>query len=272
MACVVRNLDNTRACLDWALIEEKDFAAGVELVFQALPFWMLGSRLIEHRHYLEPALQHVQMVQSHRLGEELALEIGIALAQYFDGGSTKDVLARLKRGLALARKLSCKPQELGILWMLYGVSEIGGLSRRDGLRGTIRRGRTNTPKSQTRTRRHRMLARALHDNGEQRSALKEIDRALTPPLSVPKHLDAYSIDDVTAAMAIRSRILWIIGRPEDAMMMAEECLARGQAVDHAQSLCWAITFNLCPVAIWSGDWDSAEPIYRHCTCPFGKDF
>jgi hypothetical protein len=29
-------------------------------------------------------------------------------------------------------------------------------------------------------------------------------------------------------------------------------------VDHAQSLCWAITFNLCPVAIWSGDWESAK--------------
>jgi predicted ATPase/DNA-binding winged helix-turn-helix (wHTH) protein len=259
VACIVRNLDNTRACLDWALIEERDFAAGVELVFQALPFWMLGSRLIEHRQYLEPALQHVQKVQSRRLREELALEIGVALAQYFDRGSTKDVLARLKRGLALARKLSCKPQELGILWMLYGVSGNWGDYRAEmDFARQFGEACTNIPKRQTRTRRHRMLARALHDNGEQRSALKEIDRALTPPLSVPKHLDAYSIDDVTAAMAIRSRILWIIGRPEDAMMMAEECLARGQAVDHAQSLCWAITFNLCPVAIWSGDWESAK--------------
>ena len=84
--------------------------------------------------------------------------------------------------------------------------------------------------------------------------MKEIDRALTPPLSVSKQLDAYSIDDVTAAMAIRSRILWIIGRPDDAMVVAEECLARGLAVDHAQSVCWAITFNLCPVAIWSAIW------------------
>ena len=42
------------------------------------------------------------------------------------------------------------------------------------------------------------------------------------------------------------------------MAMAEECLARGLAVDHAQSLCWAITFNLCPVAIWLGDKDNAD--------------
>ena len=63
---------------------------------------------------------------------------------------------------------------------------------------------------------------------------------------------------VTAAMGIRSRILWIIGRADDAMVAAEECLARGLAVDHAQSLCWAITFNLCPVAIWSGDTENAN--------------
>jgi predicted ATPase len=259
VACIVRNLDNARACLDWALIDGRDPTAGVKLVLQALPFWMLGPRLMEHRQYLEPALLHVQQLQSRQQREELALEIGIALAQYFDGGPTKDVLARFKRGLALARKLSCKPQELDILWMLYGVSgNLGDYRAEMDFARQFGEACTGIPKRQTRTRRHRMLARAVHDNGEQRNALKEIDRALTPPFSVPKHLDAYSIDDITAAMAIRSRILWIIGRPEDAMMMAEECLARGLAVDHAQSLCWAITFNLCPVAIWSGDLESAS--------------
>jgi hypothetical protein len=89
--------------------------------------------------------------------------------------------------------------------------------------------------------------------------LKEIERALHPPLPrAPTQLDAYSIEDVTAALAIRSRILWIMGRAEDAMTAAEECLARGLAVDHAQSICWSIAFNLCPVAIWSGDLANAN--------------
>ena len=49
LACCIRNLDNTRACLDWALIDGRDPTAGIELISKALPFWMLGSRLIEHR-------------------------------------------------------------------------------------------------------------------------------------------------------------------------------------------------------------------------------
>lgn len=259
LACVVRNLDNTRACLDWALTDGRDPTAGVELISKALPFWMQGSRLIEHRHYLEPALQHLLQLHPRRVRDELALEIGIALAQYFDGGPTKDVVARLKRGLVLARKLPSKPQELAILWMLYGVSGNWGNYRAEmDFARQFGEACADASERQNRTRRHRMFARALHDNGEHRNALKEIDRALTPPLHVPKQLDAYSIDDVTAAMAIRSRILWIIGRADDAMVAAQECLARGLAVDHAQSLCWAITFNLCPVAIWFGETESAN--------------
>jgi predicted ATPase/DNA-binding winged helix-turn-helix (wHTH) protein len=259
LACCVRNLDNARACLEWALIDGRDPATGVEVVSKALPFWMLGSRLIEHRQYLEPALLHVLKFHPRRMKDELALEVGIALAQYFDGGPTNEVLARLKHALALARKLPSKPQELSILWMLYGVSGNWGNYRAEmDFARQFGEACTGDPERQNRTRRHRMLARALHDNGEQRNALKEVDRALAPPLSVPKQLDAYSIDDITAALGIRSRILWIIGRPEDAMIVAEECLARGLAVDHAQSLCWAITFNLCPVAIWSGDMENAN--------------
>jgi len=259
LACCVRNLDNARACLDWALIDGRDPAAGVELISKALPFWMLGSRLIEHRQYLEPALRHAPKLRPRRTKDELALEIGIALADYFDGGPTNDVMARLKRALTLARKLPSKPQELAILWMLYGVSGNWGNYRAEmDFARQFGEACADAPERLTRTRRHRILARAFHDNGEQRNALKEIDRALTPPFSIPKQLDAYSIDDVTAAMGIRSRILWITGRAEDAMVVAEECLARALAVDHAQSLCWAITFNLCPVAIWSGDTENAN--------------
>jgi predicted ATPase/DNA-binding winged helix-turn-helix (wHTH) protein len=259
LARCVRNLDNARACLDWALSDARDPPAGIELISKALPFWMLTSRLIEHRQYLGPALQHILKIRPRRAKDELALEIGVALAQYFDGGPTTDVMVGLKRALTLARKLGSKPQELAVLWMLYGVSGNWG-NYRDEMDFARQFGEAcaNVPAHQTHTRRHRILARALHDNGEQQNALKEIERALAPPFSVSKQLDAYSIDDVTAAMGIRSRILWIVGRADDAMVAAEECLARGLAVDHAQSLCWAITFNLCPVAIWSGDLDNAN--------------
>lgn len=259
LGCCIRNLDNARACLDWAITERRDLSAGAELVSKALPFWMLTSHLIEHRQYLEPALALIVDVRPKRTKAELALEVAIALAQYYSGGPTNEVMSRLKRALALARKLGAKTQELNILWMLYGVSGNWGNYRAEAeFANEFATASINVSAPQTKARRHRMLARSYHDVGDQRKALKEVDRALAPPVSANVHLDAYSIYDITAALAIRSRILWITGRAEDAMSVAEECLARGLAVDHAQSTCWAINFNLCPVAIWSGDTETAN--------------
>jgi predicted ATPase/DNA-binding winged helix-turn-helix (wHTH) protein len=259
LAFCVRNLHNARACLDWAIAEGHDLSAGAGLVSKALPFWMATSRLIEHRQYLEPALAYMLDARPKPMKDELALEVAIALAQYYSGGPTNEVMSRLKRSLALARKLGSKTQELNILWMLYGVSGNWGNYRAEAeFANEFAAASNNVNAPQVRTRRHRILARAYHDVGEQRKALKEVDRALARPLGANADLDAYAIDDVTAALAIRSRILWVMGRAEDAMSAAEECLARGLAVDHAQSTCWSIAFNLGPVAIWSGDTETAN--------------
>jgi len=258
LACGVRNLGNARACLDWALTEGRDPTVGVELISAALPFWKLRSRLIEHQKYLEPALRHILKLRPRRMRDELALEVAIAHAYYVDVGPTSDVIARLRRAFTLARRLRSQPEELTILWLLYGISGNWGNYRAEmDFARQFEEAGTNAPEHVTRIRLHRILARALHDSGDQRNALKEIDRALTPPFSV-QQLDAYAIDDVTAALAIRARLLWITGRAEDAMAVAEECVARGLAVNHAQSLCWAINFSLCPVAIWSGDTENAN--------------
>jgi predicted ATPase/DNA-binding winged helix-turn-helix (wHTH) protein len=259
LACCIRNSDNARACLDWALAEGRDVSAGVELVSNALPLWMRTSRLIEHRHYLQPALAHILEVRPRRTKDELALEVALALAQYYSGGPTNDVMSRLKRSLFLARKLESKTHELNILWMLYGVSGNWGNYRAEAeFAQEFAEASVSVSGPHAKTRRHRMLARAYHDLGEQQKALKEIDRALATRSGGNADLDAYAIDDITAALAVKARVLWITGKAEDAMSVSEECLARALAVDHAQSTCWAIAFNLCPVAIWSGDSENAH--------------
>jgi ATP/maltotriose-dependent transcriptional regulator MalT len=160
----------------------------------------------------------------------------------------------------LARTLGLKPQELNILWMLYGIAgNWGDYLAQMRLAKQFGTASSHVREPRAKVRRHRMLARAYHDIGDQRNARKEIERAIPAPLpAAPAQLDAYSIEDGTAALAIRSRILWMTGAIDDAKTVAEECLARGLAADHAQSICWAITFNLCPIAIWSGDLENAR--------------
>jgi hypothetical protein len=54
--------------------------------------------------------------------------------------------------------------------------------------------------------------------------------------------------------------LWLRGYPDDAKEAAEQCIAEAIQVGHEQSTCWAITFNLCPVALWRGDFSHAETL------------
>jgi tetratricopeptide (TPR) repeat protein len=178
------------------------------------------------------------------------------LSFYYDTGPTPGVIAHLERALLIARNLSEKPQELSILWMLYGISGNWGDYRAAiGFAGDYALSARNLSEPAIKVKQHRILARAWHDLGSHANALLELDQAFANSVEglAPIALNAYEIDDMTAALAVRSRVLWISGQVDDALAVAEECLERGLKVDHAQSICWALTFNLCPIAIWRGD-------------------
>jgi hypothetical protein len=107
-----------------------------------------------------------------------------------------------------------------------------------------------------------MLARALGDLGQHTLTQQHVEQALrSGPAAIPRvALHAYEIDDRIAARAILARTLWLRGYPDDAKTVAEQCIAEALHVGHEQSTCWAIAFNLCPVAIWRGDFGQAETL------------
>jgi hypothetical protein len=66
-------------------------------------------------------------------------------------------------------------------------------------------------------------------------------------------LNAYEIDHWVAARAQHARILWLRGYPDDAKREAELCISEALQLGHTQSTCWALAFNIIPVAVWRGD-------------------
>jgi tetratricopeptide (TPR) repeat protein len=114
-------------------------------------------------------------------------------------------------------------------------------------------------------RRHRILGRSLGDLGRHALAREHLELALrTRRASTPQlALNAYEIDDWIAARATLARTLWLHGFPDDAKNEADQCIAEALQLGHEQSTCWAIAFNLFPVAIWRGDFDHAETLVSH---------
>jgi predicted ATPase/DNA-binding winged helix-turn-helix (wHTH) protein len=259
-----------RAALDWSPVRGGDLALGVDLASAATPVFLRLSLLREHKEYLDLALGCTSSsavgpapIAEAALRSEMALRTAVAQADHYTRGSEAAPERQLRRAREIACALGDKAHELKVLWMLYGQAGNVGNYRQallyarmfeDAARGSA------DPAAQSRT--NRILARALGDLGRHRRAHEYVEQALRShrPTTPRTALHAYEIDDRIAGRAILARTLWLRGYPDDAKTEAEQCVVEALRVGHEQSTCWAIAFNICPVAIWRGDFHRAEAL------------
>jgi predicted ATPase/DNA-binding winged helix-turn-helix (wHTH) protein len=258
-----------RAALDWSLVRGGDLTLGVDLASAATPVFLRLSLLREHKKYLDLALGHISAsantapISEAALRSEMALRTAIALALYYTEGSETASEDHLQKARVIAQKTDDTIHELGVLWMLYGIAGNSGNYRKELAYAEMYN--ATAPESMdamVESRRHRILGRSLGDLGRLALAREHLELALrTNRASTPRlALNAYEIDDWIAARATLARILWLQGFPDDAKKEADQCIAEALQVGHEQSTCWAIAFNICPVAIWRGDFGQAETL------------
>jgi predicted ATPase/DNA-binding winged helix-turn-helix (wHTH) protein len=260
---------DVRAALDWSLIRGGDMSLGVDLAAAATPVFLRLSLLREHRKHLDLALAHitarpdtVAMTET-GLRSEMALRMAVAQAEYYTDGQESAPEKQLLRAREIARNIGDKAYEFKILWMLYGQAGNVGNYRQALLYAQLfEAAARESSDSAAHFRCNRMLSRALGDLGQHTLAQKHIERALRCDRVAIRRisLHAYEIDDWIAARAILARTLWLRGYPDDAKAAAEQCIAEALQAGHEQSTCWAIAFNLCPVAIWRGDLRQCETL------------
>ena len=189
--------------------------------------------------------------------------MAIVLADYYASPQEAVPEAQLQRAADIAQRLGDKASELKALWMLYGWAGNVGSYRQALLyaRSYVAAAAGATDPT-VESRCNRMLALGLTHLGQHSAAQTHIEQALRSiRTAIPRAArHAYDADDSIAARAIYARILWLRGRPDDAKAEAEQCIAEALQVGQDQSICWAIVFNICPVAIWRGDLDLAETL------------
>ena len=258
-----------RAALDWSLVRGGDLILGVDLASAATPVFLRLSLLREHKKYLDLALGHISAsantapISEAALRSEMALRTAIALALYYTEGSETAWEDHLQKARVIAQKTDDTTHELGMLRMLYGIAGNSGNYRKELAYAEMYN--ATAPASvdaMVESRRHRMLGRSLGDLGRLALAREHLELALrTNRASMPRlALNAYETDNWIAARATLARILWLQGFPDDAKKEADQCIAEALQVGHEQSTCWAIAFNICPVAIWRGDFGQAETL------------
>ena len=253
---------DVRAALDWALVRGGDVALGVDLASAATPVSLRLSLLREHRKYLELALAHIFATADPNSGTETALraEMGLrsaaALALYFTEGPQPAVEGHLQKARSIAQDIGDKGHELRVLWMLYGIAGNSGNYRQELAYSEIFAAvADDSADPMARPRSRRMMSRALSDLGQHDLAQQQVELALQPARErLPQaHLNAYEIDHWIASRSAYARVLWLRGHPDDAKREAEKCISQALRLGHEQSTCWALAFNVCPIAIWRGE-------------------
>jgi predicted ATPase len=258
-----------RAALDRSLARGGDLTLGVDLASAATPVFLSLCLLREHKKYLDLALGHISAsantapISEAALRSELALRTAIALALNYTEGPETASEDHLLKARVIAQKTDDTTHELAVLWMLYGIAGNSGNYRKELAYAEMYDATARTSMDgMAEIQRHRILGRSLSDVGRHALARESLELALrTDRASTPRiALNAYEIDHWTAARASLARILWLQGFPDDAKTVAEQCVAEALQVGHEQTTCWAIAFNLCPVAIWRGDFDHAKTL------------
>jgi predicted ATPase/DNA-binding winged helix-turn-helix (wHTH) protein len=268
-SCLRQAMADVRAALDWSLVRGGDMSLGVDLASAATPVFFRLSLLREHRRHLDLALAYISAgadtvpMTEAALRSEMALRTAVAQAEYYTEGREAAPEKQLLRAREIARNIGDRSYEFKVLWMLYGqAGNVGNYRQALQYAQLFEATACGSADLTAKFRCNRMLARALGDLGQQTLALQHVEQALrSDRAAIPRiALDAYEIDDWIAARAILARTLWLRGYPDDAKTAAEQCIAEALQVGHEQSTCWAIAFNLCPVAIWRGDFGQAEAL------------
>jgi muconolactone delta-isomerase len=73
---------------------------------------------------------------------------------------------------------------------------------------------------------------------------------------VQRHDGGFVYDHKTASSAHYCRVLWILGRHEQAAQVVAATIEHANQVDQVFAFGYLLVFGACPVAIWNGDLDA----------------
>ena len=95
---------------------------------------------------------------------------------------------------------------------------------------------------------HRMIGPPLHYRGEFAEAIRHLKRALDlfEPQRDGQSSVVYGLDSKAACLSILSQSLFVVGNPDDALLVAHEAVKQAEATSHAHSIAHTLA-QLCGV-------------------------
>jgi predicted ATPase/DNA-binding winged helix-turn-helix (wHTH) protein len=247
-------IDNLRAALDWAFSPGGDASIGVALTTAAVPLWMHLSLLEERRSRAQQALGALGTAANPRQEMRLRDALGKSASE------APEMEAAYTKELYIAESLEDAEYQLRALHGLYFCHSASGRYRA-ALQFAQRFHdlALRNPDANARVLGERMMGAAKHFLGDQISARRHLEHALTlyDPTDYGRGVTRFATDSRVIVRVFYARVLWLQGHADEAVRTAELSVGEAQGIGHAMSLCYALALAACPIALWVGNLTAA---------------
>jgi predicted ATPase len=234
---------------------------GVGLTTDAVPLWMHLSLMDECRSRVEQALVALDAASARDAPREPPPPAALATPPTHTHGTLPEMEAAWEKTLALAELLDESlylPRALSVLWDLKRVSRWRDAALKEATRFCNEA--VNQADPNHRLIGERILGVAHHYLGDQARARGHLETVLAQYVESENrsHIVRFQVDRRASARTFLARVLWLQGFPSQATQAADAAIEDARAADHAMSLCHALVFAACPLALMTGDLASGE--------------
>jgi predicted ATPase len=253
-------IDDVRAALAWAFAPGGDMSVGVALTVSSVPLWFRASLIHEYRLLVEKALELVTAESPPDALREMRLSVALAPLLLHRVGPIAEMTCLVERALELSQGLAIplRMQAISATW-------VAAVARADyavalQLAEAFDRLCAGSSDLSSQLVRDRMMALPLYFLGRHDAARTYAMRVLGQPRTdLRLAYNAMShLDQQVSVRTLFARNLWLQGFPEQALRVTSECLERALGLNHATSVCFALGLAACPIAIWSGEMETAR--------------
>jgi predicted ATPase/DNA-binding winged helix-turn-helix (wHTH) protein len=254
----LRQLEDVRAALDWAFSAEGDRSFAVRLTIAAVPVWSRLNWIEERRRRIEAALAIVKPDSA----DEMVLSSALANALQDLPLNVPQAEEPCLRAISLARLLQDTQAELRSQWTLWSIHINGGriaAAQEDIARyGDLVRDHGGEFERVIADRMIGVTELVAGNLASARSAVERVLEASAIPDERRKKLNWYAYDPDLLTRNMLVSLLWLEGKPDTAMSVAEQNLVLALANGNEATTCAVLTDAVCPVAYGLGDFDKAE--------------
>jgi hypothetical protein len=254
----VLNLSNLRAALEWSFSDQGDTGLGAKLAGASACLFFQVGLLPECATWTERAIGALDTLSK---GTRLELELLACFASSLMStrGNILTTHTALARALDIAERLEVAPMQLFLLHALYKWQARSGDFR--GLRDLTDRIETVTKQIAdpfADAIAHGFLAFTCFYTGDNHEVSRHTRIALAAPVHSSK-LNVASFGSVHRPKHLLAHNLWLLGYPEQALVMASEAVQEAADLNQPITFCYVLNSGVI-VALEAGNWQRAEEL------------